>query len=676
MYKSASMKKAEKHGHKVEWFTPHWASWKAKCSARLSKEKARFLTCTRCLRVAGGDWGRKCQGANATNKSKLRAHWQDTSPQNRKLLLRIWGLTKEQVNARLGLGKRGLSLALRNHKRKKLVFDGIERQPGPSSGCTNPDRTYTSLWTINCGGAKGAWQVVNHELSNGPPLMLLQETALSEHEARSYGAAAFKQGYHAYFSGCERTSRREHGGAMILAKTSLKSASAWAFKDRGGAAQAVWLNGVLVISVYLAPVPESWKVVDEVAALVFSLSPEQSWLLGGDFNCLPSENPFSNTLSGLGGQLFQPNCPTRWNSDRCIDYYFTNMQLVPARTLEKKVADHKIVASAWQHVMPQVADYVVRTPPVLPQLQDVSPEAWTQAINAAWAKRRSDLSLDGEVDQVWDTLNSAFFDTLREAYEACSGCMPPCFEGRKGRGGKLTRVVVVKRDRMKSQPAGNFASFKQRALRNLLGRMLEFRQRRNSADISDTSLRQQRQLQGKIERSQFYDGSVSLSHNIFKLERELEQCLKQENKSRLQRWRTRMQKDKHAFRWLRRQTTEVTHVLKCSKNDSPSTSVQEGIEKLRSFWTQVWDRRKLERDQVWPVLANCLPPEVRSDRWVPLEGRDLKKAAQSCKGSAAGLDCWTAEELCLFSAAMWQILAEFYMTCEEQGMHSVYLERS
>ena len=222
MYKSASMKKAEKHGHKVEWFTPHWASWKAKCSARLSKEKARFLTCTRCLRVAGGDWGRKCQGANATNKSKLRAHWKDTSPQNRKLLLRIWGLTKEQVNARLGLGKRGLSLALRNHKRKKLVFDGIERQPGPSSGCTNPDRTYTSLWTINCGGAKGAWQVVNHELSNGPPLMLLQETALSEHEARSYGAAAFKKGYHAYFSGCERTSRREHGGAMILAKTSLK----------------------------------------------------------------------------------------------------------------------------------------------------------------------------------------------------------------------------------------------------------------------------------------------------------------------------------------------------------------------------------------------------------------------------------------------------------------------
>ena len=26
MYKSSSMTMAEKHGHKVEWFTPHWES--------------------------------------------------------------------------------------------------------------------------------------------------------------------------------------------------------------------------------------------------------------------------------------------------------------------------------------------------------------------------------------------------------------------------------------------------------------------------------------------------------------------------------------------------------------------------------------------------------------------------------------------------------------------------
>ncbi|CAE7948613.1 unnamed protein product [Symbiodinium sp. KB8] len=148
MYKSASMRTAEKHGHKVEWFTPHWASWKAKCSARLAKEKTRFLTCTKCLRVAGGDWGRACQGATAANKAKLRAHWKDTSPQNRNILLRIWNLTKEQVNARLGLGKRGLSLALRNHKRKKLVFDGIERHPGPSS-CQA-----VRVLSLNVGGAR------------------------------------------------------------------------------------------------------------------------------------------------------------------------------------------------------------------------------------------------------------------------------------------------------------------------------------------------------------------------------------------------------------------------------------------------------------------------------------------------------------------------------------------
>ena len=101
------------------------------------------------------------------------------------------------------------------------------------------------------------------------------------------------------------------------------------------------------------------------------------------------------------------------------------MQLLPSRTLEKKIADYKIVFTAWQHTMPQVTDFVVRTPPVLPQLQDVPPETWTQAINAAWSKRSCDVSLAGEVDEVWDALNSAFCDTIREAYEACTGSMPP-----------------------------------------------------------------------------------------------------------------------------------------------------------------------------------------------------------------------------------------------------------
>ena len=130
-------------------------------------------------------------------------------------------------------------------------------------------------------------------------LLLLQEVALSEHEARSYGAAAFKKGYHAYFSGCERTSRRGHGGAMILAKASLKSASAWAVKDRGGAAGKRCVGD---LSIPCAGLPE--------------------------------ENPFPHTLTGLGGQLFHPNCPTRWNSERCIDYYLPTCnccRLVPSR---------------------------------------------------------------------------------------------------------------------------------------------------------------------------------------------------------------------------------------------------------------------------------------------------------------------------------------------------------
>ena len=40
MFKSSSFVTAEKHGHRVAWFTPHWESWKTKSIVLNSLRKA------------------------------------------------------------------------------------------------------------------------------------------------------------------------------------------------------------------------------------------------------------------------------------------------------------------------------------------------------------------------------------------------------------------------------------------------------------------------------------------------------------------------------------------------------------------------------------------------------------------------------------------------------------
>ena len=50
-----------------------------------------------------------------------------------------------------------------------------------------------------------------------------------------------------------------------------------------------------------------------------------------------------------------------------------------------------------------------------------------------------------------------------------------------------------------------------------------------------------------------------------------------------------------------------------------------------------------------------------------MTGRELRHAAKDCRGTAAGIDGWTPEELCLCSDEMFEALARFFRLCEEVG---------
>ena len=316
MFKSSSFVAAEKHGHKVAWFTPHWPTWKAKSSSRLAKENMRFLTCSRCLRVSGGDWDRKRLGAAAVNRSKLRAHWMETSLRNRRLLLEIWGLTQERVNARLGLGK--CSLALKNHKRAKLVFDGVECQPGPST-CQA-----VRVLNLNVGGASGSWALFREGYSHQFDVLLLQEVKMTDNEWRAYVRRAAKQGFTGYYEPGQTSRDRwcnqaPRGGVAVFVSRRLRQLRVAAFSGQHSQMLVVSAQGYQFASLYVPPghggVPET-EACAFLTEWLSSQSAQQPWVLGTDVNEEIDDCEPLQLLTSFGGYPKRVFRPTRWEGNR------------------------------------------------------------------------------------------------------------------------------------------------------------------------------------------------------------------------------------------------------------------------------------------------------------------------------------------------------------------------
>ena len=126
-----------------------------------------------------------------------------------------------------------------------------------------------------------------------------------------------------------------------------------------------------------------------------------------------------------------------------------------------------------------------------------------------------------------------------------------------------------------------------------------------------------------------------LSFNILHVERELEECCRQENKNRLGGWREKVKTDRNAFRWLRRQVTNLTHAIKLGRADEPSASVREVLGKLKQYWEQIWNRPSINEDEAWRHISSCMPEPVAPARWADLTADELIKYLPK-----HGFCCW------------------------------------
>ena len=119
-----------------------------------------------------------------------------------------------------------------------------------------------------------------------------------------------------------------------------------------------------------------------------------------------------------------------------------------------------------------------------------------------------------------------------------------------------------------------------------------------------------------------------------------------------------MSDDKAALAWLRRKLQHNTIAVKENADGPPPTSVQGARTNIVSFWKTIWHREPLQVDSVWKSVQEFVPL-CESQQWAPLSGAHLRAAGHDSRNRAAGIDGWTAFELSLFSAPMWDAVADF-----------------
>ena len=91
-------------GHKLVLWEPNWALSPKRGKAKAKCRVGTLITCTRCHRLGNAVWESTCIGESGSRTGAQRALWARLSKaggQNLEDLLKLWGSTKAQIEARM-----------------------------------------------------------------------------------------------------------------------------------------------------------------------------------------------------------------------------------------------------------------------------------------------------------------------------------------------------------------------------------------------------------------------------------------------------------------------------------------------------------------------------------------------------------------------------------------------
>ena len=209
--------------------------------------------------------------------------------------------------------------------------------------------------------------------------------------------------------------------------------------------------------------------------------------------------------------------------------------------------------------------------------------------------------------------------------------------------------------RIRRLTAGHFATHRERVLSRLLARLHEIQRFGNLTSLSLSQRKQLNQLWKRIQRCPHFEPELTVTRNIINVQRSLKQVTDRADHNRFGRWTKKMKQDKLAYAWLRRDAHPVASAIRSDSDSTAGATIQESLESLQNlkrFWSKVWYRNLPDPADFWEELVQHTPQIQPVQSWPQLTSAQIAKAVSKAKGSAAGLDGWSPEELNQFSPEM------------------------
>ena len=280
---------------------------------------------------------------------------------------------------------------------------------------------------LNSQGAPGAWRALEslgqsfeeghdaNEHADGPDnyaeeaadVIMLQETCMKEGEMTAFRQAAKIKGYrmHAVAGGQTliqgKDEYRHSGGILTLVRIDLPQR--FKTKTVKGHAQcvAVEVCGWVLINSYGPPrgITDHAKALQET---MVKLKPahDDKWLWGADHNAEPDDSEpaaiaagWNGTRLDLPGESQYPNPkrkPTRWDSNRSIDHFYTNSNKRAVETdlwEKEKFSDHKCVRTTLlldQECNRETTQ--LKKTAAYTKLDVIDTELWRNTLEEEWVK--------------------------------------------------------------------------------------------------------------------------------------------------------------------------------------------------------------------------------------------------------------------------------------------------
>ena len=608
-------------------FRHRYEYWRVNCLTKLggygggSKVRQLKLTCAQ---------SRKLPHA----KARIRAAWK-----------RLEGRSSESGD----LVHNQVSAWVRN-----LLEDGdVERQPGPHS-CS------LACACVNVGGVKGCWTALR-EVVHRFEAVLLQETCFrDEEEEAAFRRFAFKKGYRCWNIRGHTTAGKGYRGVAILVKFGFRASLLSTWHHREEQILAVHIEGITFLSLYSSVHGGNAEIEDQVMEWLESHEGCFPWVLCGDHNALPHQNPLVDLLTrGSGGLMIvkdeQGNAlPTRLGGARCIDYgvYRGTTLSGPCRFDDSVVADHRVItfSVALPHKLNNRGLCTLAKTANLAKPAHISTEVWQNLVTKHWTLRGGfhvphDAD-QAELDKNWEAFCALLEDTLVDAGSEAAASFPDPEGGhlqtlRRHRCRK-NKLSILRTQVFQGSTKAPQSTFHEGSLHKVIFRLSEM-------------IRLERLGRADSHAYQTLGAKIALWPELRQGSTEerlrcaralLDSLRNSQDKARMATWKTRLRGNPvECYRWLKGAPTVPTFRLySAAVPGVQSSEPASALDLLTRHWRKLWDRR-CDWRQALRRLKEHRSQAIPAQDWQPMTLEEIKKALAKQRGKSAGGDHWSGSEV-------------------------------